>query len=276
MQSTTILIIDDDAAVRYFLKDMLVHKEQQKEQQILTAESGQKALDMTANQEFDLIFLDLRMKDIGGMEVLAELHKRWPDTPVIVLTAHASLETAVKAVRYGAYDYLFKPCGTDELRKCVHKALRARQRHVRQREILGRLSQTLNDFQTLDAGPVARPDTESGLDLDTGEDVCLLQWDELLINLTRHIATLNGQLLDLSPTQFDMLVYLVSEAPRVISPKELVLAVHEYESEPHVEEARNIARSHIYQIRKRIAEIGGSKDLIRTMRGVGYRMKDLP
>lgn len=269
MRSAKILVVDDEPAVRSFLRDMLTYEGRQ----IVTAESGEEALKHIADQEFDLVLLDLKMKTIGGIEVLADLHRRWPDTAVIVLTAHASLETAVEAVRRGACDYLFKPCKMDKLQESVEEALRARQKSIRQREVLDRvkrsLSDNLEDLSTLSARPSPK------LEEDGRTKGNFLEWGNLVIDLTRHTATLNGHMLELSPTQFDMLAYLVEEAPRVIPPEELVREVREYEGEPGREEARNIVRSHIYQIREHIEAACGQRSIVRTVRGVGYAISEV-
>ena len=124
-----ILIVDDEAAVRFFLEEALTRDGHQ----VVAVDSGEAALALIADQEYDLALLDLMMDEVGGMEVLTALSRRWPDTVVIVLTAHASLETAVEALRQGAHDYLFKPCETVELRESVRTGLLKRQQEQGQR-----------------------------------------------------------------------------------------------------------------------------------------------
>jgi DNA-binding response OmpR family regulator len=84
----------------------------------------------------------------------------------------------------------------------------------------------------------------------------------------RHVITLNGHLLELSPTEFDLLAYLISEAPRVVSAQELVREVQGHESEPW--EARDIVRYHVYRIRRKMKAAAGRTDALCTVRGVGY------
>jgi DNA-binding response OmpR family regulator len=92
----------------------------------------------------------------------------------------------------------------------------------------------------------------------------------LIVDFMRHVMTLDGHLLELSPTEFDLLAYLASEAPRVISPQELVREVQGYESEAW--EARDTVRYHVYRIRRKAKAATGRTDIIRTVRGVGYTM----
>lgn len=258
-----ILVVDDEAAIRFFLEEALARDGHQ----VVAVESGEAALEQIATQEFDLALLDLRLKGISGIEVLAEMRRRSPDTTVIVLTAHASLETAVEALRHGAHDYLFKPCKTVELRESVRSGLLKRQRELRQREILNRL-------ETLLAGEESCAETaeQASTLLKTppaeNEEERFHQQGGLIVDMMRHIVTLDGHFLELSPTEFNLLAYLVSEAPRVVSAQELVREVQRYETAPW--EARDIVRYHIYHIRQKIRQATGRADIIRTVRGVGY------
>jgi DNA-binding response OmpR family regulator len=88
------------------------------------------------------------------------------------------------------------------------------------------------------------------------------------VDLARHLITLDGQLLELSPTEFDLLAYLVSQVPRVVPPQELVREVQGYQSEPW--EASETVRYHVYRLRYKMKEATGRADIIRTVRGVGY------
>jgi DNA-binding NtrC family response regulator len=127
----SILVVDDDALVRSYLTRVLTYEGHK----VLTVESGEDALACVAEQEFDLAFVDLKMGDIGGMEVISAFRQRWPDTIVIVLTGHPTLETVFEALRQGAFDYMFKPCRIAALRESISKGLRQRQRLVAHRAV---------------------------------------------------------------------------------------------------------------------------------------------
>ena len=114
-----ILVVDDEMPIRYTMQKTLARDGYQ----VTAVESGEQALQHLATQEFDLALIDLRLKGMDGLELLAELRRKCPATTVIILTAHASLETAVQALRQGAHDYLFKPCATVELRESVRTGL---------------------------------------------------------------------------------------------------------------------------------------------------------
>ncbi len=250
----------------------------------MTVENGRSALECIAAEEFDLALIDLRLKDVGGMEVLAALRQKSPDTIVIVLTGHASLESAVEALRQGAHDYIFKPCKTVELRESIRRGLLKRQQRMQQRALIQQLEQhlsTLQDLRTAIADPPVKPALvtldpsfapTSVDEMSAQEQARFIQRGGLIVDLMRHVITLNGELLELSPTEFDLLAYLVSEAPRVVPPQELVREVQGYESEPW--EASETVRYHIYRLRQKIKIATDLDDVIRTVRGVGYTIDE--
>lgn len=255
-----ILVVDDQPGIRFFLSELLGNEGHD----VVAVSSGEKALAKIAEQEFDLALVDLKLDRIGGLQVLEQIQAQTPDTVVIVLTAHASLQTAVTAMRRGAHDYLFKPCKTADLRNSIHQGLLKRQERLRQRMMLQRLEkeQGLAPPQAGDALPgPQRQERER-----------FLQRGSLIIDFTRHVITLEGRLLELSPTEFDVLAYLASAAPRVVSSQELVRDVQGYESNP--EKASEIVRYHIYRIRRKMKEQTGCSGLIRTVRGVGYALDE--
>jgi DNA-binding response OmpR family regulator len=247
--SHTILVVDDEEGIRYFLERFLTREGYQ----VVTASSGEAALARLASTEFDVVLLDLKMKGIGGMEVLADLRQRWPATSVIILTAHASLESAVEALRRGAHDYLFKPCKTLDLRESVRAGLTKRREQLQ-------LRQLIVDPITpeLPAGPIEAVRADR-----------FLQHSGLIVDPIRHVVTLDGVLLELSPTEFDLLAYLVSEVPRVVSPQELIREVQGYASD--AQEAAETIRSHIYHIRRKMQTAAGHS-VILTVRGIGYTL----
>ena len=100
-----ILIIDDEAALRQTLARIL----QQAGFEVTTAEDGEQGLSFIQTTNFDLIFMDLRMPGMPGMEVLKLIHASYPNLPVILFTAQPDLHSAVDALRNGATDYLLKP-----------------------------------------------------------------------------------------------------------------------------------------------------------------------
>ena len=117
----TILVVDDEAGIRDFLADALRDAGHEVEE----AEEGEGALGCLADRPFDLVIVDLNMPgELGGLDVLRRARAQWPETQFLVLTAHGTVETAVEAMRLGAFDFLRKPvAGPDELRRMVARAL---------------------------------------------------------------------------------------------------------------------------------------------------------
>ncbi|MCF8104610.1 MAG: sigma-54 dependent transcriptional regulator [Desulfohalobiaceae bacterium] len=114
-----ILLVDDDAGHRAMLRTVL----NASGYRIQEADDGSTAIDMVRREPFDLILLDLRMLKVSGLEALTAIKEYNPAIPIIVMTAYASVETAVETLKSGAYDYLTKPLDMDELRLVIGRAL---------------------------------------------------------------------------------------------------------------------------------------------------------
>jgi len=250
--TATILLLDDELAVLHFFERVLM----QDGYQVVTATSGEVALHAITLQEFDLALLDLRLKDMSGMDVLKHLRQHWPATPVIIITAHGSLETSIQALRQGAHDYLLKPCSVADLRESVRMGLLRRQQEP------GR-------------GPWPAPIKTGSYPADGTEPnnsrVRIIRQHGLLIDPVRHTVTLDDALLDLSPVEFSVLAYLIGKAPRVVAVEEITREVQGHRNVP--DEARDTIRSHIYHIRAKMKAAAG-RDTIRTVRGIGYAITE--
>nr|CBX29829.1 hypothetical protein N47_F15240 [uncultured Desulfobacterium sp.] len=94
----------------------------EQERSVSVCYDGAEAISMIKNESFDLIITDLIMPNIGGLDVLKHAKKKDPDTLVIIVTGYASLETAIAAVREGAYDYIMKPCKMGEIKIVINRA----------------------------------------------------------------------------------------------------------------------------------------------------------
>ena len=114
-----IYIIDDDPVMRLSCQQILVKQGFQVE----TFEDGVKGLDRIQEEKPQLIVVDLKMPKIGGMEVIAKVHEMDPDVVIVVITGYATIDTAVNAMKAGAYDFLPKPFTPDELRLIVNRGL---------------------------------------------------------------------------------------------------------------------------------------------------------
>lgn len=121
MQSNnSILIIDDEAFLRTTLAVIL----QRAGYSVSTASGGEEALHILLDHKFDLVFLDLKMPGMDGMELLPEIRLLDPKLPVLILTANASLESAIQTMRLGAIGYLMKPIDPEQIVNRVEEVIK--------------------------------------------------------------------------------------------------------------------------------------------------------
>ncbi len=114
-----ILVVDDDPAVR----SVVSRKMQSDGYECVVATDGRDAIEKANEQEFDIVLLDIKMPGPSGMEVLPQLVEKHPDVCVVMITAIIDTQTAVEAMKLGAYDYVTKPFNLDDLGLRVEKAL---------------------------------------------------------------------------------------------------------------------------------------------------------
>lgn len=242
MEPLDTLVVDDEAGIRFFLQETL----QRDGHSVATAESGEVALDLLRDTPFDLLILDLNLGGrIDGMKILEAVRWRWPDTVVIILTAHGSLETAMRAINDRVDRYLLKPTTPTELRVAIQESLAARKaRHER----IDALKQTQAHEGILQVGP---------FDVD----------------LERRVVTYEGAVRELGPSEFDLLVHLMRNSERVVPPRELVEAVRGYRPDD-LYEARNIIKWYVHRLRQSVEPDPANPRFIVNIRGVGYRFGD--
>ncbi|MDI6727072.1 MAG: response regulator, partial [Smithellaceae bacterium] len=114
-----ILVVDDEESHRIMLRAVL----REEGYEVAEAADGLEAVRAVENEVFDIILLDIRMAEMGGIEALTEIRKISPLLPVLIMTAYASVKTAVEALKAGAFDYLKKPLDIEELKILIEKAL---------------------------------------------------------------------------------------------------------------------------------------------------------
>lgn len=128
-----ILIIEDEVAIRRVLTKIL--KEENSSYDIFDASDGLLAIEFIKNQDFDLILCDIKMPKMDGLEVLEATKKIKPDIPIVMISGHGDLETAVETMRHGAYDYISKPPDLNRLLNTVRNAL-DRKKLIKENKIL--------------------------------------------------------------------------------------------------------------------------------------------
>ncbi len=180
MNNGKILVVDDEPIAR----DNLAHIVGKDGHTVRVAADGQQAIDLLRREEMDLVLTDLCMPGKDGMDVLVEARGLWPAIEVIVITGHASVDTAVEAMRQGAYHYLAKPYKLGELRAVIEKALeknqlrkelqtlreqmdanRGTQRIVGQSGKIQSLRETINQVSQLDCNVLIQGETGTGKEL---------------------------------------------------------------------------------------------------------------
>ena len=135
MTTGRILVVDDEINIRGALVTLL----EKKGYQVRGAGTGEDALEQLETATADLVLTDLRMPGMGGMEFLRRLKQKWPDTEVLVMTAYGSIDTAVEAMRCGAYDYLTKPIDRERFPLAVEKALERHALAIENKQLKDRL-----------------------------------------------------------------------------------------------------------------------------------------
>ena len=122
MKASSILMVDDDAAFRHVMSGEL----QRLGYEVTTASSGEEAVQRVSAWDPDVVLLDLRLPGMSGIETLRAINANAPGVEVIMLTGHGSIDTAIEAIRIGAFDYVVKPCPLDELDVRLQRALERR------------------------------------------------------------------------------------------------------------------------------------------------------
>jgi DNA-binding response OmpR family regulator len=246
-----ILVVDDELAMRASLQEIL----ELEGFQVSQAESGEEALQILGDGTVDLMLLDLKMKGMDGLETIEGAKQLSPETVIIMLTAHGTLESAIGAMRHGAFDYLLKPAAVGDIIASVQRGLAHRAQMLRQRDLVGLMQRAITELQ-----PAPAP---AGKNVERH-----LKLRDIDLDLQRHLAVVRGQVLDLTLTEFKMLVYLMERADQVVSPRDLVGAVQGYRADDH--EARAIVRVHIRRLRQKIESDPDQPEYVLNVRGVGY------
>jgi DNA-binding response OmpR family regulator len=260
----TILIIDDEPNLRRSLALIL----QRAGYAVTTADNAAQVHQCLEAGAYDLVFLDLKMPDINGLDLLPQIRARYAEMPVLILTAHATLDSAIEAVRKGARDYLLKPIDPEVILCRVSEVLAEQHLPRRRREIVGEIQTLLNELNDVD-----------GLVLDNGGTVPIpptadpartLRRGPFVLDLHARYASVADQVVPLSPTAFDYLATLVRHSPNPVSYETLVMESQGYKTTPV--EAREMARWRIHELRKALEADTRNPTYIITVRDVGYRL----
>jgi len=122
MSKGKVLVIDDEEIVRISCRRALTPEGYEVSQ----AKNGIEGLQMLEKERYDLVLTDLKMPDMDGIEVLRIIRKKWPEVQVIIITGYQTVDTAVKSIKLGAFDYIEKPFTPDALVSAVTNAMAGR------------------------------------------------------------------------------------------------------------------------------------------------------
>src|SRR5580698_1088566 len=117
-----VLVVDDEKNMRLSLKTVLSDEGYE----VRAAESAEEALSLLGQEDFFMVITDARLGGMSGYELLGKAHTRWPELPILMITAYATPKLAVDAIKAGAFDYLAKPFAPEEL---LHAVSRCSERH---------------------------------------------------------------------------------------------------------------------------------------------------
>ena len=258
LQGAKILVVDDEKAMRLSLSEIFALRGAQ----VTAAADGREAIELLNQRDFDLMMLDLKMPGMSGMQVLEVAQKVRPGTVVILLTAHATLDSAISALRRGAFDYLLKPCEPRTLIAGVERGLAKRAEFLRRQDLVGLMEQTVSALRT-------------GTTMATASNLAppaeqVLHAGDLAVDRKRRMVFWGKQPLELSPTEYNVLAHLVQNADRVITCSELVRESLDYECTE--QEARPVIRVHIHRLRQKIEEDATHPKRLVTVRAAGYML----
>jgi two-component system KDP operon response regulator KdpE len=257
-QPAKILVVDDERTVRLMLETAL----RAQGYRVHTAANGRSAIEMLEQEEFDLVLLDLQLGDMDGIEVLRTCKERWPESEVILLTAHGSVNSAISALRHGAFDYLLKPAQVNDIRERVERSLEHRRIGQQRTELLQRISDSARALGMIESGAPPPTTTTASDRIEVGP---------LTLDLRRHGARLNDQQLMLTRTEFSLLTALAQHADTALSYSTLSEAVYG-RAQPE-DEARALLRPHIARLRHKLESTGMNGISLVSIRSMGYMLQ---
>lgn len=228
MNQAKILLIEDDSKIARFLKLELEYEGYE----VQTAEDGVVGLEFFTGEEWDLVLLDVMIPKLSGMEVLRRIRASGSVTPVILVTARDSLPDKVSGLDLGANDYVTKPFAIEELLARIRVSIRM--------------------------AKMIRREEES-------EQLCIA---DLCMEEKTRIVTRGGTNVELTPREFDLLVYMLKHANQVLNRDQILTNVWGFDYYGDT----NVVDVYIRYLRKKLDD-PHETPLIHTVRGIGYVLK---
>jgi DNA-binding response OmpR family regulator len=262
--SHSILIIDDEPNLRRSLGLIL----QRAGYGVTTAANAAEALHLLQAGGYDLAFLDIKLPDQNGIQLLPQIRQLYPEMPVLMITAHATIDTAIGAVRLGAKDYLLKPIDPEDILSRVESILNE-EKPKRRRELTNQIQGLLSELQSMDGGESRTTAVDqTSVPSDPSR---FIKCGSLVLDRHTHSVQIADGNISLPPSTFEYLVTLARHSPHPVTYEKMVLESQGYQ---HLSrsEAREIARWQMHELRKSLEPDPRQPRFIITVRDVGYRL----
>jgi DNA-binding response OmpR family regulator len=257
-RNASVLIVDDEETTRRSLADIL----RLEGYEVTSAPSGEAGVAILRSHPPDLMLLDLKMPGMDGLEVLKVSRQVAPDTLVILLTAHGSLESAIEAIRQDAYDYLLKPSSPKQILATVAAGL-AHKVDLQQQDILRTHFNVTHRPEPLRGKESPEFPAQAVYWLPEGIEINLPRRE-----ISIHRAGEGDQRLKLTPSEAVLLKVFLENQGQVLAHKELVRKVQGYEVADW--EAPEMLRPLVSRLRHKLAQIPNGERWIANVRGTGY------
>ena len=224
-------------------------------------------MDFLSQQNFDLVYLDIRLPDMNGLEVMKVIHTKFPELPVVLFTAQPDLSSAIGAVREGAADYLLKPLKPQALIERTHSLLALQEKERRKHDIQLQLDTLQTELKGLENDEIVQSASTSKV---MGDRERFLIRGKLTLDLHTRRLIIGERIYNLPPTTFDYLLVLARRAPNVVDYKTLVAEAQGYQADSR--EAQELVKWHVHHIRQAIEPDVHQPIYLINMRGIGYRL----
>jgi DNA-binding response OmpR family regulator len=219
------------------------------------------------NDEYTLVFLDIHLPQMDGIETLRVIRRKFPKLPVIMLTGHGSLQSAVDSMRLGATDYLLKPVDPEVLVARTRVILSEQATERRKEQILAQIKVLQLELQELEKPAVSGSRVSHPA---PSPQERFLKLGALILDLQTRRATFRDRVLDLPPTSFDYLVVLARKSPEIVEYRALVTEAQQYQVS--LDEARELAKWHVHVLRTALGTDPQAPCQLINVRGRGYRL----
>ena len=232
----TILVVEDEQDIA----DLITLNLQEIGLTVEHCLTGEQALEQLAKNAYDLVMLDVMLPGKSGLDICRQLREQKPEQVILMVTSRNSEIDRVLGLELGADDYMTKPFSVRELQARVRSQLR-------RVHLLSKISQQQAEKQS----------PEQYLTLGT-----------LKIDCMSHLVTLNGNSIELTSTEFDLLLHLASHPDQVFSREQLLSSVWGY----HHSGYEHTVNSHINRLRNKVETNATKPAIVQTVWGVGYKL----